>query len=209
MGSVTTEPGLRDRKKAETRSALSAAAVSLGRELGYDGVTAEAIAAHAGVSTRTFHNYFSSKEEAALFHLQKAAFEWVDLLENRPADENFWDSVRYLLLEVVTAPERELAETIETARFIEETPSLLAKKLAFDKSLSDEFRRVVAERTGLDARRDLFPTLAQASVGAAVSAALAYVAEDPEHRSARAVVEHALQQLEQGLNTPLPGPTPP
>ena len=56
--------GLRERKKAATREALGDAAWSLCVEHGLDRVTVEQIARAAGVSLRTFFNYFSSKEEA-------------------------------------------------------------------------------------------------------------------------------------------------
>lgn len=58
------ENGLRERKKAATRVAIETAAVDIAHEKGYDAATAEAIAARAGVSLRTFFNYFPSKDTA-------------------------------------------------------------------------------------------------------------------------------------------------
>ena len=55
---------LRERKKAETWAALHEAAASLALEHGVDQTTVEAIAASAGVSPRTFFNYFEVKEDA-------------------------------------------------------------------------------------------------------------------------------------------------
>jgi len=63
---VTTEPGLRERQKAARRNQLVDAAQTLVEENGLDGVTVEQICAKAGVSTRTFFNYFDSKDDAAV-----------------------------------------------------------------------------------------------------------------------------------------------
>ena len=59
-------PTLRARKKAETWSAIHEAAAALAVERGVEGTTVEAVAAAAGVSPRTFFNYFPAKEDAVL-----------------------------------------------------------------------------------------------------------------------------------------------
>jgi AcrR family transcriptional regulator len=62
---VTKRPsGLRERKKQATRNALREAALRLALEHGADNVRVEDIAAAAGVSPRTYNNYFSSRQQA-------------------------------------------------------------------------------------------------------------------------------------------------
>ena len=54
----------RERKKQATREALADAAWKLATEVGPERVRVDEIAAAAGVSPRTFNNYFASREEA-------------------------------------------------------------------------------------------------------------------------------------------------
>lgn len=65
-GPVATDCGLRERKKQQTRSAIHRSALALVTDHGLAGVTVEQICADAGVSPRTFFNYFPSKADAAL-----------------------------------------------------------------------------------------------------------------------------------------------
>jgi AcrR family transcriptional regulator len=62
----TSETGLRERKRAETRDKLETAAVTLALKNGLEHATIDAICEMAGVSGRTFFNYFDSKEDAIL-----------------------------------------------------------------------------------------------------------------------------------------------
>ncbi|HEX6446256.1 MAG TPA: helix-turn-helix domain-containing protein [Streptosporangiales bacterium] len=56
--------GLRERKKHATRQALREAALRLALERGPDNVRVDDIAEAAGVSPRTYNNYFPSREHA-------------------------------------------------------------------------------------------------------------------------------------------------
>jgi AcrR family transcriptional regulator len=60
------ELGLRERKKRARRGAIVDAAQALVLQHGLDAVTVDAIAEAAGISTRTFFNYFDSKDDAVL-----------------------------------------------------------------------------------------------------------------------------------------------
>src|SRR5690606_274676 len=63
------DEGLRARKQRATREAIHRIAVQRALAAGPHSVTAAEISAEAGVSARTFFNYFPSKEDAMLgFH---------------------------------------------------------------------------------------------------------------------------------------------
>lgn len=59
-------PDLRERRRLETLKAVHEAAVALAQEGDLARVTIDAIAERAGVSRRTFFNYYATKEDAIL-----------------------------------------------------------------------------------------------------------------------------------------------
>jgi AcrR family transcriptional regulator len=59
----TENPGLRERKKAKSRLAISNVATKMFIERGFDHVTVAEVAAAADVSVATIFNYFETKEE--------------------------------------------------------------------------------------------------------------------------------------------------
>ena len=91
---------LRTRKRAETRDALVDAAYAIVRDAGYPGLTAEAVADRAGVSRRTFFNYFPSVESVLTASVTAFFASVGNRLEARPTDEDVLDSA----LAVITDP---------------------------------------------------------------------------------------------------------
>lgn len=87
-------PSLSERKKADTRTRLSAAAVELLVADGAERATVSAIAGRAGVSTRTFHNYFAHREDAFVHFLREQIAEWVREVEQAPSDLSPLDALR-------------------------------------------------------------------------------------------------------------------
>ena len=89
--------GLRERKKAQTRSAISSAVMLLALDRGLEAVTVDDIAVAANVSVRTFHNYFGSKEEALIASWRSEFEVHLEELRARPADEPILVSLEHVL----------------------------------------------------------------------------------------------------------------
>lgn len=63
---VSNSGGLREQKRRQTKEAIEDAATRLVDEHGFPAVTIEQICEDAGISRRTFFNYFDTKDEAVL-----------------------------------------------------------------------------------------------------------------------------------------------
>src|ERR1700690_2108124 len=83
----------RDQQKEQTRLDLALAAFELATAEGLANVRVPQIAEAVGVSTRTFNNYFSSKEAAIVFPTPLRAARMARDLAERPADEPLGDAL--------------------------------------------------------------------------------------------------------------------
>jgi AcrR family transcriptional regulator len=167
--------GLRERKKQQTRAALSWAALRLAVQRGLADVTVDEIAAEAGVSPRTFNNYFTSKYEAIVWrHLDRFA-RLADQLRDRPPAEPLWAALTGAANAVFEPPDRTdpgpTAEWTAGVRLLLAQPELRGEFVKASTAAERELAAAVAERTGTDPARDMYPRLVAAAVGAAVHVA--------------------------------------
>jgi AcrR family transcriptional regulator len=178
--------GLRERKKADTRRALSDAALDLAFERGLENVTREDIANQVGVSLRTFNNYFNGKFEALGYRQAERMRRGVALLRQRPAEEPLWTSISHVVLETLQADFGDVRDDenwVPSRQELAEVRKLLMNpqvRNAVPNQLIDEWIAAVAERTGTNPDRDLYPRLVVAVVRAIGDAAAeAYVRAEP------------------------------
>ncbi|MGB3439293.1 MAG: TetR/AcrR family transcriptional regulator [Actinophytocola sp.] len=142
---------LRTRKKAATRQSLHEAALGLAMEHGLDGVTVEDIADEAGVSRRTFSNYFSNKEDAVLHADREWTRELVALVESRPREEPPWQALRGATSQLYRARPRRDPEWVAQLRLLRRHPSLLARQASDQFALERDLAAVLLTRGhGLD-----------------------------------------------------------
>ncbi|HET6710082.1 TetR family transcriptional regulator [Amycolatopsis sp.] len=171
----TDRAGLRERKKRETRIALSWAAIRLTVERGFANVRIEDIAAEAGVSTRTFSNYFGSKGEAIVARHHDRARAIAAALRDRPAGEPIWVAITqaaldgFALGEPMPDPGAPDHSWLAGLRLMVAEPALQSEFQKAGAAAEAEFALAVAERTGTDPARDVYPRLVAGVVGAALN----------------------------------------
>ena len=167
--------GLRERKRRETRAALSGATIRLCMQHGWENVTVDEIAAAANVSPRTFRNYFSTKAEAvAAGHLERM-LRIADELSTRPAGEPLWTGIVQAVTAQFEAPEqRPSAETkrwMQRIQFLFTEPAIHGEVLKASAAAQAELAKVIVKRTARRAN-DVYPEVAAAVVTAVVSVVL-------------------------------------
>jgi AcrR family transcriptional regulator len=167
------ECGLRERKRRETRAALSLAALRLCVQRGWEDVTVDDIAAAANVSPRTFRNYFSTKAEAvAAGHLERM-LRIADELRERPAGEPLWTAIANSVAAQFEPPAQksealhDAHRWLERIRFTLTEPAIHGEVLKASATAQVELAEVIAGRVGARRVKGLYPQVA-ASVATAV-----------------------------------------
>jgi AcrR family transcriptional regulator len=162
--------GLRERKKRQTREALSWAALRLSVERGFGNVLVEDIAAEAGVSARTFNNYFASKAEAIVWRHLDRVHRIAALLRERPAEESVWEAVTEALVTPFHGDRLPPPEWITGVRRLLTEPAMQGEFIIASADAEHDCATAVAERTGLDPD-DIYPLLVAGAIGTAIRVA--------------------------------------
>jgi AcrR family transcriptional regulator len=196
---MTTELGLRERKKLKTRKLISEIAIRLFKEKGVEATTVEEICEQAEVSVSTFFRYFRSKEEAA-FPDQDARVETVkNVLEAPLPGEKPSKTIRravHALIEYDLEVKGDLQAHLQLQ---EQEPALAAQALRSQAQSIDLFTTLVADLLGVDEHKDLRPRLVVSAVYGAVNASWnTWLAEDGNDDLA-AIVDQAFDVLDRGF----------
>ncbi len=199
--SVHAESGW-DRRKRATRTALRHAAVALVEARGLSGVTVEEIAAEAGVSTRTFFNYFPTKEDAIIGWDPSVIAELADNLRRRPPHEPPVEAVRHTVAEVISPGDGDYRALLRRLQVIRSDHHLVAHHALRFGDTEQELVAALAERRGTDPSTDRYAALVAASVLAASRVALMAWCEDRGRVPLGEVMAEHLDLLGAGLPEP-------
>ena len=157
------QPGLRERKKQQTREAIAETARRLFSERGFERVTVAEIARDAHVAEKTVFNYFPTKEDLVYWRMESFEEELLGTIRERPpgesvlaAFERFVRQPRGLL--ATSDPEaRERLEAI--TRMITDSPALLAREEQIYGRYTTSLAAMIADETGA-AGDDIAPWVA-------------------------------------------------
>jgi len=149
--------GLRERKRAATRAAITAVARSLTAERGLNGYTVEEVCEQAGISRRTFFNYFPAKEDAILGHVdddfpEEVVARFMAGGAGSPAGEISASLLADLVRLSLDLSERMSASEEETRQLIgviKKEPQLMLRIIGASEEREAEFARMLAAREGV------------------------------------------------------------
>jgi AcrR family transcriptional regulator len=193
------EPGLRERKKQQTRETIARAAHELFAERGYHATTLPDIAEAADVSTRTIFAYFPSKEDILFSDFPVMRDALAQALAERPEGEEALDTVREFILSSHEMEKSELDEEINRCVMSDET--LRSHLRARIGQLEDLIAAAIAKDLGAPAD-DLRPHL----VAASLTAAFILLAErgdskaKPSREEVAAAIDPVMSFLRGGLD---------
>lgn len=153
--------GLRERKRAATRLAITDAARALTAAHGISGFTVEQLCEEVGISRRTFFNYFPGKEDAILGDptdsipeaLAKAFVEGGRKFAPMPQSGALTPTLLDDFIELAAAMTERLAmsrkELLRLQQAISSEPKLMAKATHGTRQAQDAFAQLLAGRERL------------------------------------------------------------
>jgi AcrR family transcriptional regulator len=207
-------PGLRERKKQQTRQLIADTARRLFAERGFEGVTVAEVARRADVSEATVFNYFPTKEDLFYSRLEEFEEKLLAAVRDRKPGTSVLAAFRdFMLVErgvfdmKAAGGDDEATERVRTiTRVITESPALLARERQVFAEYSRSLAALIAEETGAAAGDVLPAAVANALIGVHRSL-IDYVRErtmagaraSQISRGVRAQAKKAFAQLEEGL----------
>lgn len=168
---------LRERRKLETTALIREAALKLAHDLGVESVTIEAICEAAGISPRTFHNYFPFKEAAFVASPEPLPEEAVERFLSAPGD------LMADLTDLMVAHAATIHRDRWRAKLLREIarvhPRLMPLQMEEFMKFDLQIQQAIGARLGLPAKHPSCSALAGAILGAN-RATIDRWLEDPE-----------------------------
>ncbi|MGG7464687.1 MULTISPECIES: TetR/AcrR family transcriptional regulator [unclassified Plantibacter] len=143
--------GLRERKRIATRRAIQHAVLTLAAENGLESVTVEEASRIAGISPRTFFNYFGTKDEALIGDIPFVPDgDAADAFVAAGPDEDILSGLGELLAESAGSVEDDLEIHQLRKNVLRDHPHLLGVRIASMRSFEEALYRLVDRRVVAD-----------------------------------------------------------
>jgi AcrR family transcriptional regulator len=143
--------GLRERRKRETRQAISDIATGMFASRGYDQVTIADVAAAAGVAKMTVTNYFPRKEDLVFDRAEGIIRHLADVITTRAPGESLLAAVRRDYADAVAQGDVTLGLSSPAfARMIQDAPALASRALEMLNQREQALGDAIAAETGTD-----------------------------------------------------------
>ena len=155
---------LRQRRKLETTKLIHEAAVALARDHGVEGATIEAICEAAGISQRTFFNYFPFKEAVFVFPRPPLPDEAVARFA--AANGDLLGDLIDLMVAQAVEMQGSLRDGALMREIAEAHPRLMPLQMAEFQKFEVELQELVALRLGGNKDDGRSATVAGAIIGA-------------------------------------------
>lgn len=196
----TAVPGLRERKKQQTRDAIIGAALDLFERQGYDATTVEEIAEAADISPRTFFRYFDSKVDVVMDKDERDSDDFAGRLAIRPPHEGPIEAMRQVISAELGQVVKENPLFVRQMRLMLRTPSLHALAREHFHEHEAEIVHDVAERLHLP-EEDLRVHVIAAALGNTIWAVVGrWVDEDSPPERLAEMIDEACTMLSTGLD---------
>ena len=174
LNTTQAKPSRRERQREETRRDLALIALDLASERGLANVRVPEIAAAAGVSTRTFNNYFHSKEAAIAWPAMRRSTRMANTLLARPDGEPLGEALVATMRDLYSKTADPDRPTSWMGRFrvlVASEPTLRAEYLQISDAGEQLLADAIAQRTGAG-EGELRPKVLAAMVVGAERAAI-------------------------------------
>ena len=192
---------VREAKRRAVRTALSDAARHLVLERGLDEVTVEDIAGAAGLSTRTFFNYFPSKDDAIIGLEPTLITEFTASLRDRPGTETPAQALHAVIFDRAD-PDSVPRLWEQHNELVHRHPALFPRYLAYMAEIESEVAAVIAERIGVDPSSDPRPRALVGSAFAVLRVAVSWWLDSDRTESLIDVTDRTYRALVGDLNDP-------
>jgi AcrR family transcriptional regulator len=185
---MSTETGLRERKKQRTREAIAATAWRLFAERGFDHVPVAEIARKADVSEATVFNYFPTKEDLVFHRMEAFEDELLGAVRDRDPGESIVQAFGRFVLKsrgFLASDDPQASEGLRTvSRVMTSSQALMTRQREILEGYTSSLAALIAHELGT-AADDVEPWVVANALIGVHRALISYT-----HRQALAGVEN-------------------